>query len=296
MLYPRYKIFMDMEVPFLFTNEDFYVATHTFVNKVFLEKIIVQYKPSFIVVPLQYYGFKELIGGFPDYKIVFFDDREALYAHKVHYPFIVNEFELKVIDPFALISNTANTLRQVKDVESLLGELLKIIKVYPDGLMANQCIAIIYNWQGNYEKALLYGEIIVKNYPELPIGYQIRGDSFKGLNMLDKAIKNYKIVLKKQDNPEIHKELGLIYFKQHKYREAYNTLVRVVNFYTPGTTYRDLYYLIVSALESDKIREAEILFRYAYQSVPPGDKEWYEKYQELQTKIQEPGAIIQEPE
>jgi hypothetical protein len=69
-----------------------------------------------------------------------------------------------------------------------------------------------------------------------------------------------------------------------------------MDIYSPGTTYQDLYYLIVSALESGRIREAEILFRYAYQSVPPGDKEWYEKYQELQTKIQEPGARIQEPE
>ncbi|MCX5797971.1 MAG: hypothetical protein NTU90_00110, partial [Proteobacteria bacterium] len=43
MLYPRYKIFMDMEVPFLFTNEDMYIAVNMFRSRLFLNKVIAQY-------------------------------------------------------------------------------------------------------------------------------------------------------------------------------------------------------------------------------------------------------------
>ena len=288
MLYPKYKIFMDMEVPFLFTNEDFYTVQNVYSNKVFFERVIKQYNPSFITVPREIAGFEGLIKDFPEYKIVFFDDYEILYVNEKHYPSLVKEYVLKVINPYTLTYSSVSSFKDSRDIEPVLKELLKILEIYQEGIIANQCVAIIYNREGKYEKALLHGETIVKNYPEFHVGYQIRGDSFKGLNMLDKAIKNYKMALKRQDNPEINKQIGFVYFKQHKYREAYNTLVRVMNFYAPGTTYQDLYYLIVSALESGRIREAEILFRYAYQSVPTGDKEWYKKYQELQTKIQEP--------
>jgi tetratricopeptide (TPR) repeat protein len=296
MLYPRYKIFMDMEVPFLFTNEDMYIAVNMFRSRMFLNKVIAQYNPSFITVSIKNNLFKELISDFPQYRIVFFDDHEVLYANSEHYPSIVSTYELKRFDPFRLAQSSISSIKALTNVDPIREELLKIIAVYPDNGIANQCLAILYNKEGKYEKAIAHSDNIIVNYPESPTGYTLKGDSFKGLEMYDRALENYKQALKRQDVAEIHREIGMIYFRQNKYSDAYHTLVKAMDIYSPGTTYQDLYYLIVSALESGRIREAEILFRYAYQSVPPGDKEWYEKYQELQTKIQEPGARIQEPE
>jgi len=293
MLYPRYKIFMDMEVPFLFTNEDFYTVQNVYSNKVFLERVIFQYSPSFITVSIKNHSFKELISDFPQYRIVFFDDHEVLYANSEHYPSIVSTHELKRLDPFRLAQSSVSSIKALSNVDPIREELLKIIAVYPDNGIANQCLAILYNKEGKYEKATAHSDNIIVNYPESPTGYTLKGDSFKGLEMYDRALENYKQALKRQDVAEIRREIGMIYFRQNKYSDAYHTLVKAMDIYAPGTTHQDLYYLIVSALESGKIKEAGILFRYAYQSVPPGDKEWYEKYQELQTKIQEPGARSQ---
>jgi hypothetical protein len=285
-LYPKYKIFMDMEVPFLFTNEDFYIAKNVYSNEVFLRKIITEYDPSFILVSLGNLYFKEAIKPHSDYKIVFFDDSEVLYANKKHYPDIVKTYELKVIDPFTFKNKTIDTLKKEENIAPVMKELMKMVEIYPDSGIANQYIAVIYNEkEPAYEKAIKYADAITRNYPESPVGYRLKGDSYKKLNMFDKAISYYKMALERSDLLEIHKEIGLIYFTQGKYENAYNTLIKVTNIYANDTTYKDLYYLILSAYLSNKTREAVIIFRYAYKGVPVEDREWYGKYQELRTSM-----------
>jgi tetratricopeptide (TPR) repeat protein len=290
MLYPRYKIFMDMEAPFLFSNEDVFIANSAFKNRLFLQKLIDQYDPSFITVSIKNTFFRDVMTSFPKYKIIFFDDCEVLYANQNKNPSVVAAYELKTFDPFSLAHTSIGSIKTLNGYESMLKELLKIAEIYPDNGIANQCLAIFHAREGKYDKAIRYVDNIIRNYPESATGYTLKGDILLDMGIFDSAIRNYKMALKRWDVAEIHRKIGMVFYKQHRFGEAYHTLVRAMDVYSVETTYKDLYYLIVSAIESGKIREAEILFRYAYQSVPPGDKEWYEKYQELQTKIQEPGA------
>ncbi len=85
-LYPRYKIFMDLQVPFLFPAEDFETARNVYVDQRALRKVITRYRPDFIAVPIGMQGFKTLIADHPQYHLIFFDDAEVLYGDSSRKP------------------------------------------------------------------------------------------------------------------------------------------------------------------------------------------------------------------
>jgi hypothetical protein len=284
MVYPKYKIFMDMEVPFLFTNEDYYLATNAFFNESILKKITTRYDPSYISVPIGNQRFKELIKA-TDYKPVFFDDSEVLYINRRHYPALVVKYELKYVDPFSLAGGNAESLFNIKDIQFAVDELKRVIEINPDCGMARQFLSMISLKEGEYRKAIGHADNIIKNYPELTMGYKLKGDAYKGLNMFDDALQSYKNALNILDILEIHREIGLIYFEQKQYEKAYNNLIRAVNVFSSNTSYKDLYYVIESAIKTDRAREAEILLKYAIQSVPADDTVWQEKYRILHQLI-----------
>lgn len=279
MLYPQYKIFMDMEVPFLFTDEDLYIASNSLRDEEVLRKVISRYNPSFITVHIGNTNFKDIIKKFPGYILVFFDDSEVLYVNRKQYPEIAEKYSLKDIDPFSLIGKNIDSINE-RERNLLKKSLLKVIEIYPDNGVANQVVSIIYNKQGDYNKAISYAEAIIKNYPESPTGYNLKGNALKGLKIFDKAISSHKIALKRASDlasKNILKEIGLIYIEQEQYKKAYKTLKKAINMFSGDTTYKDLYYLGSSAFLSGKSREAQIAFRFAYQKVPLEDKEWSEK-------------------
>ncbi|MDD5243110.1 MAG: hypothetical protein PHU49_03765, partial [Syntrophorhabdaceae bacterium] len=281
MLYPRYKIFMDMEVPFLFTDEDFYIATSAYKDRLFLQRLINQYNPSFITVSIKNTFFRDMMASFKQYRVVFFDDCEVLYADQNRYPAIVTTYAIKTFDPFSLAQTSIASIKTLNNYVLMKNELLKIAEIYPDNGIANQCLAIFHAREGEYDKAIKYVNNIIKNYPESATGYILKGDILQAMGLLDLAIKDYKIALKLWDVAEIYRNIGMVYYKQHRFNEAYTMLVKSMDVYSAETTYKDLYYLIDSAIKIDKKREAEILFRYAYQSIPPSEQEWLKRYREL---------------
>jgi tetratricopeptide (TPR) repeat protein len=176
-----------------------------------------------------------------------------------------------------------------------LEELLRIVKIYPGCGLANQAIAMIYNIQGTFEKAVPYEDAIINNYPELAVGYKLKADSLKGLNLFGKAIDNYTLALKKTDtkNKEdvlyMNKEIGLLYFKQKQYKRAYEIFERTVNIFSSDTSYRDLYYFSLFALMAGEINEAKTLYEYGTLSVSADEKEWHDKYVSLRFMIENAG-------
>jgi hypothetical protein len=170
MLYPKYKIFMDMEVPFLFTDEDFFVAHHAFSNEEVLRKVLFEYDPSFITAPIVREKFKEIIKKFPDYEMVFFDYAEVLYVNKRHFPEIAVRYLIKGIDPFALSSKGIDLALKKKSKDALLQDLQKLLEIYPKCFLKNQAMGMIYNKYGDYRKALPHSEALIQNFPESPMG------------------------------------------------------------------------------------------------------------------------------
>jgi len=281
MLYPRYKIMMDMEVPFLFTNEDFYVVNNAFKNRLFLQRLIDRYDPSFITVSIKNTFIRDVMKSFRQYKIVFFDDCEVLYANQNKHPSVAAEYGITSFDPFALAQTSIASIKTLSDYSPMMKELLKISEIYPDNAIANNCLSVFYAREGKHEAAIGYIDNIIMNYPESATGYILKGDVLQEMGKLDPAIENYRMALKRWDVAEIYRKIGMVYYKQKRFGDAYGTLVKAMDVYSVETTYKDLYYLIDSAVRTGKKREAGILFRYAYQGIPPSDAEWLKRYREL---------------
>src|SRR5208283_919146 len=120
------------QVPFLFTDEDYQVASSMFVNKAVLGSVISKYRPPFIAVPLGNMRFRELIGNYKNYVPVFFDDVAVLYVDARQYPQVANQYALREVDPFTVIGGNADRMKE-KTRARYLKEVLALIQVYPDG-------------------------------------------------------------------------------------------------------------------------------------------------------------------
>ncbi len=288
MLYPKYKIFMDMEIPFLFLNEDIFTASNTFSTGKGLSDIIEKYHPSFIIVPLGNGGFKGLIKKHPEYRVVFFDETGVLYVDKKQFPKIADEYALKEIDPYTIIHINVDLIISEKRDEPVLQELLKLTEIYPGCSFTNQLMAHLYNKKGDYDKSIWYTENIIKNYPETPVGYKLKADTLKGMRKYDDALSEYNKALDRAVNKvEIYRGMGAIYMEQQKYTKAYKTLKMITDPFSPGTDYKSLYDVCLSAMLSGNHKDAEVLFRYAYALVPSENKEWNEKYAKLAEMIKQ---------
>ncbi len=99
-LYPGCKIFMDMQVPFLFTAEDFETARGAYTDQRVLREVITRYRPVFITTPIEMAGFRALIADHPQYRLIFFDDAEVLYVDGSQEPALAEQYEIKSHRPF----------------------------------------------------------------------------------------------------------------------------------------------------------------------------------------------------
>jgi tetratricopeptide (TPR) repeat protein len=276
-----------MEIPFLFTNEDIFFANNVFMREPFVKQLVEGYNPSYITVPIKHSSFKTLIKPYKQYIPVFFDDIDVLYVNKNHFPAVAEKYSINTIDPFTFANEGAEYIKNNVHTSEIIHELKKIIEIYPDSGVANNCFAIIYINNDEFEKALLHAGRIINIYPESPAGYRLKGDALKGLKKYNEAIDCYKTALKKVDSIETHRQIGLVYLSQKNYKKAYDTLIGSINIYSSYTTYKDLYYVIQAAVMSGRNEEAQILFKYAYSSIPENDRSWLDKYNKLQTIMKE---------
>lgn len=279
MLYPKYKIFMDMEVPFLFTNEDMFLALRIF--NIFDEKafseILEKYDPSFVVGSISTPGFKFLMKKFPFYKIVFFDDFFILYANCKHYPKLVSKFEIKNLDPYEL----KNLPVLGKKAEDIKKEFDKIYNFHPECAIANEYLALFLKKRGKLNEALIHAENIIKAYPEYELGYAIKADILREMNDLKGAASYLKKAIKIRETKENVFALGKIYFEMGDYKKAYELMVRAINVFLPHTNHRDIYYVVKSAILSGKKKDASVLFKYGIMMLPKEDEEYVKKYMEI---------------
>jgi hypothetical protein len=288
MLYPKYKIFMDMEVPFLFKDEDMFMVSHAFSDENLLGKILLKYDPQFIMTPIGKKEFREVIKKFPDYQMVFFDQVGVLYINKRHYPVLAHEYELKNVDPFEILGKNVESIMEKKDRDLVLEDLFKIVKIYPDCLITNQILAKIFNNDGEYEKTIPHVDAIIRNFPETPTGYLLKGNALKGLRLYEQAISFYERALQRSEDggkQNIYKQMGYTYVEQKQYEKAYRFLKKGITIFSPETAYKDLFDLSSAAILSGKIKEAAFFLRLASRKVPAEDHEYQERIKQQISRL-----------
>ncbi|MBI4595760.1 MAG: hypothetical protein HY730_05200 [Candidatus Tectomicrobia bacterium] len=287
-LHPKYKIYMDMEVPFLFTYEDFFLGMNAFHNEGALSKVLSKYHPSFVTVSIQNRGFKDLISKFPQYAPVFFDTAEVLYVNKEHYPAIAQEYGLKDLDPFELFHSPVDSILKKTNHEVLVKELLKVVGTDPGCLMTNQILATIFNMKEDYDRALDHAKTIIHNFPENPAGYLLKGTALKGLKLYDEALPAYRDALARSDEKaklDIYKLMSSVYMRQKQYFKGYDALKKGIGIFSPDTTHIDLFNLSSAALLAGRTEEAITILKLAGKKIPPHDTAWQERVQEQLARL-----------
>lgn len=285
MLYPSYKIFMDMEVPFLFTNEDMHRAINVFTDRKVFQETMERYEPEFVFVDRRNRLFKEMVKEIEELRPVFFDETGVLYADKRKKAELVKAYELRCLDPF-LEEIDVEEIKKRGIYKCFKAELLRLAAIYHDCPLKNSLLSQIYLKEGLYEKALFHAEELVKRQPHTAYPYLLKARVLKALRRYDLSERAFLEAAKRTKAKEgIVRELGLLCYEKGDYAKAYKLLKAVTDPFDPATSFIDLYYVASSALLSGRKRDAQILIRYGLQKLPPQDREWVSRYEELKMRL-----------
>lgn len=282
-LHKKYKIFMDMQLA-VFNDRDFAFANSALHDEHTLRIFCRKYDPSFISASLERFQFKGLIEKFPEFKPVFFDDKEILYVNTRHFPKIVAAYELKAIDPFRV--NLLKYEQEKPDrLARILAEAMKMRNVYPDGMMINTIIANIIIVNKEYEKALSYGEKAIARYPDAGGGYAIKGDVLFGLGCYREAIANYRMAIATEKISEVtarnvYRNMHVCHIRLKEYKKAYEILTKYINPFNLASDYKDIYELAMAAAAAGKVRDGINYLKIAEMKLPPHDEEYAKKIKE----------------
>jgi len=304
-LAPGYQIFMDMEVPFLFTDADMQLVGSMFAKAEALGEVLERYHPSFITVLLRDDGFPAVIESAPRYRLVFFDDAEALYLDADQHPDLAARYALQALDPFALqrdgvesfldekpekrCRGRAGAPRTPLDRVRLLTETERLLGVFDGASLINHLAGQLYLDEQAYEQVLPRAAVLIRRFPEQPNGYWLRGEALRRLGRPAEAVASYRAAFEKSPfvkRPRISAKIGLVYFQQGQYDKAYAQLKASVNVFDPETPEEDLFALGASARRLGRLEEASADFEYLERTLPADDTEW-------RTNLAEERAVLQ---
>lgn len=273
----KYKIYMDMELA-IFNDRDYAYVSNALSDENTFRSFIGKYDPSFISVALMRSYFPNFIRQFKDFRLVFFDDTEALYVSAKHFKQIAESYELKHINPFQYIG--INYESETKERLSLIfDEAMKLRNLSPDCGITNAIIAKILIVNKQYEKALPYVDTIIRRYPDVSIGYAFKAEALFDLGRFKDADGLYRAAADRETMVNMNNVQFLYntYIRLNEHKEAYRVLSVIVNPFNAGASYQDIYKLGMSAAAAGKVRDAVNFLKIAEMKLPPGDTEYAKK-------------------
>ncbi|MCX5789991.1 MAG: hypothetical protein NTX64_16025 [Elusimicrobia bacterium] len=212
---PRYRIGMDMELPFMFSQEDFFLAHQAFASRTALKYFVETYHPEFIAAPRARPGFMEVIKGFPEYRPVFTDEDAALYASRKLRPALVRRWELPV-NPMMLPEVDSTTLKATGPFEGCVpGFIARMIAVAPDNPVPRAVAARSCTERGDTAKAEAHARVMIRMLPEMAVGWRLLAEAYeKGGRDADAAAAYEQVLRRAQRTSEFsttHQRLANLY-------------------------------------------------------------------------------------
>ncbi len=190
-VFPRYQIFMDLELHSPFSDEDLSMANDVFFLSSALKRFLATYDPSFITVPFKYADFPKRIQEVPDFVPIFFDDAQVLYLNKRHYPSLAAQYELAGIDPFSLAYNPQDAIAQA-DLHVLQTVLERMLSIDTNSELINYLMGLTQMRAGVYQQALRYARAAIACNPGSPRSYWLMGDALTFLGARAEALVVYQ--------------------------------------------------------------------------------------------------------
>ena len=264
-MWPDCLIYMDMQVPFLFTNGDYFLGSNAIYNPQVFQSFLGRYEPDYLSLPIRAPLNTKPVIRDAGYVPVFFDDREILYVYQARHRAMAERHQLKIINPAA--GDRIDFRRMsVPEKERFLGEAQRLIRIYPQGLTVNRLLALYFTEQKEFQRAIEHAERIIHNFPNHAEGYLRKAAVLNQIQSYAEALKFYRRALirtEKQQRKELHQAVAQCYFGLQQYRKAYASLIKSGNFFLPSVGYLDLYRLALTAYQVGKLDEARMLAQFA---------------------------------
>jgi tetratricopeptide (TPR) repeat protein len=281
------KIFADLELV-LFNDLDIFTAGKVFSDATALGRFLNRYPVSYITVPRKLKDFPQVISGFPQFKPVFFDDLEVLYANGDHFPEIVGNYEIKAVDPFQL------SIKKDDDLAPIKAELLRLQEIYRDCFEVNLTLGKIAQWSGDQNQMMVHAGLMVQSQPDHYAGYVMQGDASSAQGSYQAAVASYRKALELLEHSKdrgLQRKLWLCYSKLGWHKEAYEALRRAVPLFSGDTSPEDLYNLATLASVLGKGEEAWMFLEMALLLVSPADAELTGRINELRSRFETVVAV-----
>jgi len=278
-LYPKQKIFIDLQLPFMFNDEDAFVSNNVFFYSEVLKRTLVRYDPSFITVLPAFQRFREIIREHPHYVPVFYDDANILYINSRHYPEIAKTYQLRAADPYRMNIHQKIVL-SIPAADEINSEIKRMRDIYPESASVNYVTALLISLKNNHKEAIPYAERIIHNFPDMSLGYKLMGNLLSDLSRFKDSISYYEKALRRADKNQagrLYTSLSRSYEKIGEYEKAYACLYRVISPLSFNASAEDLYVLGYLAEKTGRYSEAAMTLRFAMSKARPHETELREK-------------------
>lgn len=282
-LYPKYKIFMDMQT-MLFSSFDLFVSLNSFRDERVLQSTLDKYHPEFILSAVQDAVFPKKIASQGNYVLVFFDDVLALYVDARKFPQLAARYRLDTLEPATCITADYEGMDDLRREKALV-ECRRLLDIYPDGLMANTVAAKILLARGRTDEAMVHARRLMRCFPDRYMGFALAGlAAFKDARYAA-ALDYNKEALRRAmpaEQPMVLRNLYATYARLKEFDKAYSTLASLLNPIAPPTPFQDLYDLGMAGVASGRMREGRLLLRMALAKAPASARD---KAHEIETLL-----------
>lgn len=283
-----YRIFMDLEIPFLFRDEDIYEVSSAFFDPASLARFLERHDPTYIAATLAAPGFPTLIAAHPQYVPVFFDDTARLYVDAEQQPEVAARFALGGLDPDTLARQRFSALDEARR-RQLRAELEAMLAIDGEIALAHQALAILANLEGDPARALEHAKRVIVKDPSLPRGHALAGDALVGLGETEAAIRRYRRGWERADDPgeraAVGRSLAAALARDERYSRAYEVLAESLGTFDVEASPGDLYQLGSLAAASGRPTMARQLLGYAALKVRPEDVELARRIEEARAGL-----------
>lgn len=272
-LHPRYRIFMDMEIPFLFQDEDIAVALAAHGSPVVLDRILTRYAPEYVLAPHWEPAFGALMTARPEYAVVFMDDAAVLFAHRGRAAGVVARHERLALSPFKDPRRGFAGVVRPGNREAAFQELQALVALWPGAGLARQWMAQARLADGAPAEALAILDGIPRQAWTGSAAY-LRGQALAALGRPAEAARVFEGGLDCSGGPEpetFHRAIARALHSVGDHRGAYAAFRRAVKVMDEPSA-EDLFRYAVSAIGTGHVEEGIQLLRIAELRLRPDEE------------------------
>ncbi|MEE8525207.1 MAG: hypothetical protein V3T72_14825 [Thermoanaerobaculia bacterium] len=256
----RYRVHMDLELPFAFSSDDFYQLRHALFESSSLAVMLSRHRPDFVAASAQSPGFGQRLATVaPQYVQVFVDDTLVLWADGGRHTELAAAWRLRAIDGEQAL---ADPFYMPPDLDAARSELARLAGVAPDVRLPHRLLCRIELASGRAAAAVRHARRLAELAPEEAQSHLLLGDALMSAGDVAGGRAAFGDALKLTPAGKrrpLHKRLAYVEVARQRPQAAYRHLRQAVDLHVMQTTRRDLELLASLAEEVGEIDHAKSL-------------------------------------